>query len=418
MKRVILVLLGLNLCFVLAALGQDAAVVGREGLLLNLGGDIYIAPDEQVETVVAIGGDVTIEGRATESVVVIGGRAVISGRVDGDVVAVGGRINLRSGAVVGGDVVSIGRKVIVSPGAVIGGEVTEVRWGRVGGLLSGLALGTNWIGFWAGLLLSLVFGGLLTHFAPRQMEAIASAIPSAPGWVLLWGGVALVLFLPLILLSALTIIGIPFIPILILAYIVAGFLGLVGCSLLLGDKLAELLRFRTKTLPGSLVTGLVVLALVRLIPFIGGLVSFGIVLLGLGAVIVTRSALAGPFLEEQPVLGVLLLLEADEAVAPLEPLAVDLHDDLVLLPLDGLEPAVVPALDLPRSILALGDDPLKLSVLQRMVFNFHGQPSLAGLLRWPLGDGPALQDAFVLQPEIVMEATCVVFLDHIDWLIF
>jgi len=56
MKRVILVLLGLNLCFVLAALGQDAAVVGREGLLLNLGGDIYIAPDEQVETVVAIGG--------------------------------------------------------------------------------------------------------------------------------------------------------------------------------------------------------------------------------------------------------------------------------------------------------------------------------------------------------------------------
>ena len=42
MKRIILVLLGLNLCFVLVALGQDAAVVGREGLLLNLGGDIYI----------------------------------------------------------------------------------------------------------------------------------------------------------------------------------------------------------------------------------------------------------------------------------------------------------------------------------------------------------------------------------------
>ena len=73
-----------------------------------------------------------------------------------------------------------------------------------------------------------------------------------------------------------------------MAYIVAGFPGLVGCSLLLGDKLAELLRFRTKTLLGSPVIGLVVLALVRLIPFIGGLVSFGIVLLGLGAVIVTR----------------------------------------------------------------------------------------------------------------------------------
>lgn len=238
MNRILVLFLVLNLSLGLAAWCGEETATAREGLLLNIGGDVHIAADEQTETIVVIGGNVTVEGWATESVVVVGGKTVIRGRVDEDVVVVGGGITLEPGAAIGGDIVSV--------------------------------------------------GGLLIHFAPSPMEELAAAITKAPGGVILWGIVAIVLFVPLVILLGLTIIGIPVIPLLFLTYIIAGFLGLIGCSLLLGDKLAELVRFRTKSLMGSLVIGLIVLALLRLIPVIGGLITFAIGLLGLGAVIVTR----------------------------------------------------------------------------------------------------------------------------------
>ena len=88
----------------------------------------------------------------------------------------------------------------------------------------------------------------------------------------------------------------------------------------------------------------------------------------------------------------------------------EVEDELALLPQDEVEGAAVPDLDGARAV-PRGDHAVEVHVLDRMVLHLDRQATHAGLLGRPLGDGPALQHAVQLEPEVVVEVAGVVLLD-------
>jgi len=204
--------------------GEDRVVFGE---------DLVITEDETVE------GDV----------VCIGGDLMIKGTVKGDAVSVGGDVKVTSTAVVDGDVVSVGGTMDVSPEAQVGGERVKVE-GDIPGLK-----GLKWLGVMrdvtggltsriVDLVKEIVFFGflmlialLLTVFMPRQLGRIDEHLAGDfPRSVLL--GVGIMILLPLALVFfAISIIGIPLIPILVLAAVVAIFVGYLVMARVLGRRL-------------------------------------------------------------------------------------------------------------------------------------------------------------------------------------
>src|SRR5690606_15919536 len=80
---------------------------------------------------------------------------------------------------------------------------------------------------------------------------------------------------------------------------------------------------------------------------------------------------------------------------------------------DGVVGAAVPEHHRPSAVLALGDRPLELAVVDRMVLDFHRQALDGRIDARALRHGPALHDAVQLQPEIVVQPAGVVLLDDV-----
>ena len=69
------------------------------------------------------------------------------------------------------------------------------------------------------------------------------------------------------------------------------------------------------------------------------------------------------------------------------------HDhDLVVSPLLGVVGAVIPDGDLTRAVLTFGNGPLELSVVQRVIFDVHGQVIGVGVHGKTLWECPRNQD--------------------------
>ena len=79
--------------------------------------------------------------------------------------------------------------------------------------------------------------------------------------------------------------------------------------------------------------------------------------------------------------------------------------------LDRLPRPVVPEQDGAAAVLALRDDPLEVAVFDRVVFGHHREALVLGIEAGALGHRPALEDAFHLQAEVVMEPGGGVLLD-------
>lgn len=294
----LVLLLAIMLAGVGYAQDQDAqtstANVER-GSLIKFGEGVELGADERTDNVVVFGGDVTVLGDVRESVVAIGGQIWISGTVGDVVVAVGQDVILEAGAVVDGDVVSVGGDVRRDPSAVVNGEITVVAWSGLGeswdeilgfGLLAFLGL-SIW-GFFGWLIVMFVIGWLMLSLLPNPMERHADALRASPMHALGWGVLAFLLFVPLMMVMVLTILGIFLIPLLVLAYVYAGIVGVIVSALLLGHKLSDPLKREQISPVSALAIGLVILGLIRLVPVLGAVVTLVLWLFGFGIVLATR----------------------------------------------------------------------------------------------------------------------------------
>jgi hypothetical protein len=230
--------------------------------------------------IVRMGQDVVIEaGDIVTDVVVIGGDLEVLGEVDGDAVSVGGDFKVGPGARISGDAVAVGGDLDVSPDAIVEGDEVEVGTG-VGFLhgLSGLhhdephhgSVGRSILT----LLVFLFIGWLAAVLAGERLNSLADAM--AQDWLrsFLTGMLVLVLWLPAVFLSAITVIGIPVAIFLILAVPMLAFIGYLIGALALGRRVSVGLGRPLSSPLRNMVAGILVIGLLAFIGEVLGLVGF------------------------------------------------------------------------------------------------------------------------------------------------
>lgn len=278
--------------------GPAFAEERRDGSLVVFGGPVHVQANEVVEgDAVSLGDRVTVDGRVTGDAVSIGSVVEVNGEVDGDVVSLGSMVLLGDSARVGGDVTSIGGSVRRSPGAVVGGTVTSggvpfrfdfrgTTWPRHWRPwnMAGAYLGFMWlVRFLGALVLSLA----VVAIWPNHTAAVGAAVETRLGRVTLIGLVAWLLFVPGMILLAVTLIGIPLVPVWVLFYVAGAMFGHAAISVVVGDRVGRLANANMTILVKVLV-GALVLAALGLVPGLGVVTAIAVAIIGLGAVLDTR----------------------------------------------------------------------------------------------------------------------------------
>jgi hypothetical protein len=258
---------------------------------------------------VAIGKDVIVAGEALGDVAALEGSAEVTGRVDGDVVVLGGDARLGSEAQVGGDIFVLGGTVHAEPGARVSGRmvsyptassamVTLVEGPSLGlGFNSPVVMGAKLalLASWAALLL------VLFAASGRQLLETAGGIRREPFRSFVTGltGV-LALVLTALFFSAFTggLVGVPLLVLVVLLGMILKLWGMVAVFYALGDWLARRLLRRPRLRPLNAATlGLLVLGLVKFLPWVGVWVWTAATLIGIGAALSTKFGRQEPWFE-------------------------------------------------------------------------------------------------------------------------
>ncbi len=256
------------------------------------------APTTPDNDAVKIGGGVTIQpGQTVKSAVAIGGSLRVYGHVTQDAVSVGGTVHVYPGGVIDGDAVAVGGQVVQESGATIRGSNESIGglpleftwpWERYAPLHSpfdAMIVGAA-IGFGKRILLTLLSLVIVALFLTRT-EIVARSIIDRPGWSILYGVIAVLLAIPVALFLLVTCIGIPLILVEVAVLILARFLGFAGLALAIGWRLGDGFHKPIASPLIAVLIGGLTLAIIGLVPFLGGAVDWILKLFGFGAVFLT-----------------------------------------------------------------------------------------------------------------------------------
>ena len=269
-KKLILAFMATFLLILIS--GVAVAQSDRDLSIFQMGTDVIVAEKRIMTDAVAIGGNVTIlnEGQVTNDAVAIGGDVILKpdARVGGDAVTIGGQIIKESGAMVEGDEVVI----FSNAGAFID------RFGLFGALYAIAAL------FALGTFVVILACGVgLLMLLPERLQNITATIFEYPFKSGVWGLGGIVAIILFTTLFAGSIFGFLLIPIVNLVFAIVGLLGAIATALWIGKKILT----RQEPFVPFLV-GMLVLAVLSLIPIAGGLIILMLALFGFGAVLLSR----------------------------------------------------------------------------------------------------------------------------------
>lgn len=260
----------------------------------------------------SFGGPVRVAGRVGGDLASFGGAVDLTGSAGGDVSSFGGDLTLRSSSTIEGEVSVFGGRFKQEPGATIKGELHNYSSPLIGAIVPGVALASMKAdrhgkrgraprkalisGFLLGLCL-LPF--LATLFFPSQVETIAAAA-SGDFWRALGIGLLVEMaVVPGTLALAVSVIGIPFIPVAYAALTAAVVMGTGAFFLLMARRAClNLGQPAPSTIKAVGCAGAAAAAISiagGLLPVVGGILGLALFLtlccgttLGLGAVWLTR----------------------------------------------------------------------------------------------------------------------------------
>ncbi|WP_123619430.1 polymer-forming cytoskeletal protein [Halorubrum sp. CSM-61] len=227
--------------------------------------------------------ELTETGRIGGSLDVGAGSVSVDGAVGGDVRAAADSVTLGPNADVGGEFRYDAESFTESPDATVaGGVVEDPSLGGEGGAgIGGGDFLPSWVGPAYGVAVNLALGAVLLLAFPRFSRGVADRVADRS---LLSGGVGLLALVvtPIALaLVAVTIVGIPLALVGIVAYVVALWVGSVYGRYALGSWVLD--RLGRPNRWAALLLGVVGVALIGLVPWVGGIVDLLVLLLGLGA---------------------------------------------------------------------------------------------------------------------------------------
>jgi hypothetical protein len=226
-------------------------------------------------------GDVSLEGEVNRSVTMFAGNADISGSIGRELTITGDNLTLTNTARISGNLSARVRQlknVHIADGAMIGGKrdiqvrvrqshFTRPRFYFYQAVWLAAAMLVGWLGL-------VLFPG----FFQATTQTVGS------GWRSFGLGVGILAGVPVAMfVAAITLVGIPASLMLLAVYLVAIYLAKIWVGAFLGWMLLKPAGATKGDWLQALLVGLPILTIVRLIPYLGGLVHFGVVCLGLGA---------------------------------------------------------------------------------------------------------------------------------------
>lgn len=259
------------------------------GLFSSAGAEVEVNIDQGNE-VVKILNDIHIpaDRTVTGEVVAILGDIKIDGQVTGDVVAVLGDIEVNN--TVTGEVVSVLGSIEQGPQGEITGGITELGGSQ---MMGEIGFGLPFIGLfgWGFKLVRMivVFGlaVLVLALIPEQERAMAVSFRRNNLRKLVFGFLALILWPVVTLVSVISIVGIPLAPLIVLAFFVVKFIGYVAVALFVGERIKQVGNLNVNLFL-QLLMGVVILGLLGSIPVVGGISYLVVAIFSLGVIIDTK----------------------------------------------------------------------------------------------------------------------------------
>jgi hypothetical protein len=226
-------------------------------------------------------GDVTLEGEVNRGVTMYAGNADVSGTIARELTMAGDSLTLTNAARVGGNLSAHVRQlknVHIADGATIGGKRDiQLRVRK-----SGFTRPSFYFYQAVWLAAAMLVGWLGLVLFPGFFQASTQAVGS--GWRSLWLGFAVIAAVPFaILVTAITLVGLPVSLMLLALYLAAIYLAKVWVGAFLGRMLLKPAGATKGDWLQGLLLGLLILTIVGFIPYLGGLVHVGVLCLGLGA---------------------------------------------------------------------------------------------------------------------------------------
>ncbi|MGJ5621104.1 hypothetical protein [Sulfitobacter sp. MF3-043] len=245
-----------------------------------------------------MGNTVTIEGPITGVLSVMGRDVILNAPIKGDARILAQTLSFGPDAIVSGTLTYSTQEKIAVPERVAPAErvVFEAikdahlweAWEDMGKDMPAFPTFASLLfGFVISLLFFLVLGALMLGFVPKRLSKMRKSIAAAPGQTLMLGVIGLSVLFGMVPITALTIVGLPFVPIVVLAIVVAWTLGYalgaysVAMRIWAGfggapepSNVARLLIYAG---------AIIFIALLNFIPFVGWVANYTLVLLGIGA---------------------------------------------------------------------------------------------------------------------------------------
>ncbi len=285
--------------------GGQVTIGGQIGRNLTIaGGDVQLTESAVIrENLLAGAGNVQLAGKIGRDARVGAANLTISNTIERDLTIGGGAARLTSKALVGGTLRYWSRTTpSIDEGAVVRGGVVERPFPeslKAERFKRGFA-GMRVIAAVTSLASTLILGLLLVKVYPVFSRSAALTIQQRPG-ISLVVGILTVIGVPfLVLLCLATVLGIPLGLVLGAMYLVTLYLGRVFVMLWAGGWLLKRMS-RSDSLGWALVVGLVLYALLSFLPLVGRLVTFAAMLIGVGALLITKKELIVRLREQQVV---------------------------------------------------------------------------------------------------------------------
>lgn len=321
---------------VVVLLSGSAGVVAGQSVE-GASGTVVVEPGETVDSIDSVAGSIVIHGTVTGDVSGVSGYVHVAdtGQVDGSVetaagtvridgtvagsietgsghveindgAQIGGTLNVGAGYLlvdgqVDGDVRANAETITLGPNAVVGGEfrydantfnqdsaatvegevVQDTSIGGDGtGPIADLTV-PGWLGIVYSLLANLLLGAILLAVFPLFTSTVASRVATNPAMTGAVGFVALIGIPTVLMLIAITIIGIPLSVLGVFGFAAAIWIAVVLGQYAVGAWVLGVIGRDNRWL--ALVVGLVGFAILGAIPILGGLLELIALLLGLGA---------------------------------------------------------------------------------------------------------------------------------------
>jgi hypothetical protein len=254
------------------------------------GGNLRIEKEEVVHNVSLLGGNLDVYGTVTGKIEVTGGNVHLydGAHVLGNVTTMGGTIDVADGAIVDGDVGVVGGNLKRGPKSKIGGAVEignddeddiddqqpvhRSIIQRAGDALTASAL-------------LFVFGAVLLTLMGRRMETLQAEVAARPMRSFALGILGFLGFGVSLVALTITIVGIPVAIALAIFGVLAMYAGFCAVLTTIGRAFV---RHKSESPYVHLAVGCAVYLIAGHLPFIGGILTLALGLVGIGTLVSTR----------------------------------------------------------------------------------------------------------------------------------